>query len=119
MHRLYVMDIVRFCTNDQFLTWFLKFDPDAFFSVLIKLFTDPLPNQFIKSNAAHPDGDSVPTHTQILSVVHNSVHILLDQVKNTAQGEQLHNAFLFFMTWVATISSIEVRKETCLRLADQ
>ena len=38
--RLYVMDIVRFCTNDSFINWFLNFDCDAFFLVLGKLFHD-------------------------------------------------------------------------------
>jgi hypothetical protein len=29
--RFYVYDIVRFCTNDKFMQWFLDFDPEGFF----------------------------------------------------------------------------------------
>lgn len=45
--RFYVMDIVRFCTNERFMTWFLDFDPDAFFLVLLKLFSDPECKEFL------------------------------------------------------------------------
>lgn len=36
--RIYVYDIVRFATNQQFLEWFLAFDPDCFFKLMKTLF---------------------------------------------------------------------------------
>lgn len=45
----YVMDIVRFCTNERFMIWFLEFDSDAFFTVILKLFNDTTPFHFIKN----------------------------------------------------------------------
>ena len=47
--RIYVYDIVRFCTNDQFLTWFLEFDPDSFFKLMKKLFVEDEPFGYITS----------------------------------------------------------------------
>lgn len=35
---LYVMDVVRFCTNERFLQWFLLFDADSFLNVINLLF---------------------------------------------------------------------------------
>jgi hypothetical protein len=43
------MDIVRFCTNERFMQWFLDFDPDSFFAILRKVFNDPEPFEFIMS----------------------------------------------------------------------
>lgn len=47
--RCYVYDIVRFCTNDKFMRWFLEFDPESFFQVVKKLFIDKEPFDFIRS----------------------------------------------------------------------
>ena len=47
--RCYVYDIVRFCTNDKFMSWFLNFDPESFFQVLKKLFLDQDPYDYIIS----------------------------------------------------------------------
>lgn len=45
--RYYVMDIVRFVTNERFMAWFMEFDPESFFAVLSKVFNDPEPADFI------------------------------------------------------------------------
>jgi len=45
--RYYVMDIVRFFTNERFMQWFLDFDPDSFFAILKKVFLEPEPFDFI------------------------------------------------------------------------
>lgn len=47
--RYYVMDIVRFFTNEKFLAWFLDFDAESFFNVLLKLFINPEPREYITS----------------------------------------------------------------------
>ena len=47
--RIYVYDIVRFATNQQFLTWFLAFDPDCFFKLMKTLFLDQEPYEYITS----------------------------------------------------------------------
>ena len=49
MWRYYVYDVVRFCTNEKFMAWFLDFDCVTFFSVLKKLFVDPEPSEFIRT----------------------------------------------------------------------
>ena len=41
--RMYVFDIVRFITTDQFLKWFLEFDPQRFFRLIQPLFLDQDP----------------------------------------------------------------------------
>jgi hypothetical protein len=72
--RYYVMDIVRFFTNERFLQWFLDFDPDSFFTVLKKLFTDPEPRGFIdtqddflaKNREANPFLEQCYTHEDIV-----------------------------------------------------
>ena len=47
--RCYIYDIVRFLTNDKFMSWFLDFDPHAYFNVLQKLYQEPEPYEYIKS----------------------------------------------------------------------
>lgn len=47
--RIYVYDIVRFATNQQFLEWFLAFDPDCFFKLMKTLFLDQEPYEYITS----------------------------------------------------------------------
>jgi hypothetical protein len=50
--RFYVMDVVRFLTNERFIKWFLNFDPDAFLSTIKKLFNEEDPCYFLKSQEA-------------------------------------------------------------------
>lgn len=47
--RCYIYDIVRFLTNDKFLSFFLDFDPYAFFQVLKKLFLEQEPYEYLKT----------------------------------------------------------------------
>ena len=45
--RMYVFDIVRFITTPQFLKWFLEFDGYRFFQLILPLFNDQEPFQYI------------------------------------------------------------------------
>jgi hypothetical protein len=47
--RYYVYDVVRFCTNEKFMQWFLEFDADAYFKILRKLFNDAEPSHYIRT----------------------------------------------------------------------
>ena len=38
--RCYIYDIVRFLTNEKFMTWFLEFDPHSFLQIVKKLFLE-------------------------------------------------------------------------------
>lgn len=74
--RYYVMDIVRFCTNERFMQWFLDFDPDSFFAILRKVFNEPEPFEFImsqddfiaKHKAENPFLEPCYAHTDILAI---------------------------------------------------
>lgn len=41
--RMYVFDIVRFVTTSQFLRWFLHFDPQRFFKMILALYINQEP----------------------------------------------------------------------------
>lgn len=47
--RCYIYDIVRFLTNEKFLTFFLDFDPHAFFQIVKKLYLDHEPYEYLKT----------------------------------------------------------------------
>lgn len=47
--RLYVYDIVKFITTSQFLSWLLNFDPERFFKLLLPLYLDQEPFQYIQT----------------------------------------------------------------------
>ena len=47
--RCYIYDIVRFLTNEKFMSWFLDFDPHSYFDVLKKLYLEPEPYEYIRS----------------------------------------------------------------------
>lgn len=50
--RIYVYDIVRFATNEEFLNWSLEFDPDTFFKLMKALFIEQEPYEYIVSQKA-------------------------------------------------------------------
>ena len=47
--RCYIYDIVRFLTNERFISWFLRFDPHEFMQTLKKLFLEQEPYEYIRS----------------------------------------------------------------------
>ena len=47
--RCYIYDIVRFLTNEKFLSFFLDFDPISFLHVVKKLFLEQEPYEYIRS----------------------------------------------------------------------
>lgn len=113
--RYYVMDIVRFCTNEKFMHWFLDFDPDSFFAILKKVFIDPEPFEFIlsqddfiaKHKADNPFLEPCYAHTDILTIFTQKVAKMItdekasNEGKLTAKAERLQSAFMFFLTQVS------------------
>jgi hypothetical protein len=114
--RIYVYDIVRFATNQQFLTWFLAFDPDCFFKLMKGLFLDQEPYEYITSQEGFIEMykekvnglDACMTHTQIIDTLHEQIKQYIQRDKETsengllsAKGESALNSFIFF---VAAIS---------------
>lgn len=47
--RCFIYDIVRFLTNEKFLSFFLDFDPYCFLEVVKKLFLEAEPYEYIRS----------------------------------------------------------------------
>ena len=47
--RCYIYDIVRFLTNEKFLSYFLEFDPFSFFNILQKIFLEQEPYEYMRT----------------------------------------------------------------------
>ena len=47
--RCYIYDIVRFLTNEQFMSFFLDFDPHSFLNIVKKLFMEREPYEYIRT----------------------------------------------------------------------
>ena len=47
--RCYIYDIVRFLTNEQFMSFFLDFDPYSFLHIVKKLFMEREPYEYIRT----------------------------------------------------------------------
>jgi hypothetical protein len=77
--RCYIYDIVRFLTNDKFMSWFLDFDPHSYFHVLQKLYHEPEPYEYIKSqqNFFKMYEDSIQGLEPCLS--HEAIVVTLDE----------------------------------------
>jgi hypothetical protein len=126
--RYYVMDIVRFCTNERFMEWFLDFDPDSFFAMLKKIFNDPEPYDFItsqddfiaKNKQNNPLLEPCYAHSDILTIFDRKVAQIIAKEtidgKMTLKAETLKNAFLSFITQVSRNKKIQVPKPLCLKL---
>ena len=79
--RCYIYDIVRFCTNIQFMNWFLDFDPEAFLSVLKRVFLDTEPQEYVSSQHSFiamykeevPGLEPCMTHEEIISTLDEQV----------------------------------------------
>lgn len=127
------MDIVRFCTNERFMQWFLDFDPDSFFAILRKVFNDPEPFEFImsqddfiaKHRAENPFLEPCYTHTDILAIFTRKVHQMVqsersfNEGKLTSKAERLQNAFMFFLTQVLRSKKIKIDKAICLKVVKE
>ena len=87
--RCYIYDIVRFLTNEKFVSYFLTFDPASFFAVVAKLFLEPVPFEYIKSQASFIEMfkdtvvglESCPAHAEIITCLDQNVTQLLDDDK--------------------------------------
>ena len=83
----YVFDIVRFFTNQRFLTWFLEFDPESFFTILKKLYLDQEPYDYISNQDSFiamyaekvPGLEACQTLADIINIVCHTVDKLLDR----------------------------------------
>lgn len=75
--RMYVFDIVRFITSSQFLKWFLTFDPQRFFKLVLCLYINQEPFQYIQTQKGFVEmyKDEVPgleeclSHIEILNAI--------------------------------------------------
>jgi hypothetical protein len=128
--RCYIYDIVRFCTNEKFMSWFLDFDPEAFFSVLKRVFLDTEPQEYISSQHSWiamykedvPGLEPCMTHEQIIQTLDIQVQkkIYQDMSANegriSAKGEELGNAFMFFITYISRKPSVKIPEELGLRI---
>jgi hypothetical protein len=128
--RCYIYDIVRFCTNEKFMSWFLDFDPEAFFSVLKRVFLDTEPQEYISSQHSWiamykeevPGLEPCMTHEQIIQTLDIQVQkkIYQDMSANegriSAKGEELSNAFMFFITYISRKPSVRIPEELGLRI---
>lgn len=128
--RFYTMDIVRFCTNERFMQEFLKFDADAFFQVLKKVFNDQEPHEYIKSQFIYieqtkknnPFLEPCLSHSEILDVLEKKVSEVVKTKQESGETEQLkeaealQNAFLFFLTSVARNKKVPITKKLCIKI---
>ena len=128
--RCYIYDIVRFLTNEKFISYFLTFDPASFFAVVAKLFLEPVPFEYIKSQTSFIEMykdtvvglESCPTHAEIIACLDQNVTQLLQDDKLDSgedtlseKGEALLNSFIFFIAKVGTQRSISIEKDLCVR----
>ena len=127
MWRYYVYDVVRFCTNEKFMAWFLDFDADSFFTILRKLFNDPEPSEYIrtqetfinKNREKNPFLEPCFTHMQILAIVCLKVEQQLEIYAGEGKddkAEGLKNAHLFFMTSVCKNPKIDAQRDQCYKV---
>ena len=92
--RIYVYDIVRFATNQQFLAWFLEFDPDCFFKLMKTLFLDQEPYEYIQSQKGFIEMyrdtvqglDACMTHSQIIDALHEQLKAYVAKDRETNDG---------------------------------
>ena len=131
--RCYIYDIVRFLTNDKFMAWFLDFDPHAYFNVLQKLYLEPEPYEYIKSqqNFFKMYEDSIQglepclSHEAVVVTLDEQVDKMLKQDKEsndgemTVKGEALSNAFMFFVTQISRRNKVALSEELCLRIISE
>ena len=128
--RCYIYDIVRFLTNEKFLSYFLEFDPFSFFNILQKLFLEQEPyeymrtqQEFIMLQREKVIGlEPCMSHEELIIFMDDQVQLLLkadrdlsDDGELTSKGEALGNAFMFFVTSVSKKSKIFITEELCLR----
>lgn len=77
--RYYVMDIVRFFTNEQFMQWFLDFDPDSFFAILKKVFTEPEPFEYIITQDAFLESNKMENPHLLPCYTHSDILMIFEQ----------------------------------------
>jgi len=90
--RCYIYDIVRFLTNERFLSFFFDFDAFAFFDVLLKLFLEHEPYEFIRTQyefvTKHRDSivglEPCKNHEELIIFLESQVEVYLiaDREKN-------------------------------------
>ena len=128
--RYYVMDIVRFFTNERFMQWFLDFDPDSFFAILKKVFLEPQPfdfivtqDEFLEANKdENPHLQPCYAHSDILIIFEQRIDMMIQKEKQsnddklTAKAERLQNAFTFFLTQVSRNKRVEISKKLVLKI---
>ena len=109
---------------------FLKFDADAFFQVLKKVFNDQEPHEYIKSQftyieqtkKSNPYLEPCLSHSEILDVLEKKVTEVVNEKKESDETEQhkeaeaLNNAFLFFLTSVARNKKVPITKKLCIKI---
>ena len=120
--RCYIYDIVRFLTNEKFLSFFLDFDPYSFFDILKKLFLEQEPYEYIRTqyDFTQQYKDQVlglepcMNHEEIIIFMEAQVKARLeeDMKENdgelSAKGESLSNAFTFFVTQISKKTKIMI-----------
>ena len=115
------------------MSWFLEFDPHSYFHVLQKLYLEPEPYEYIRSqqNFFKMYEDSISGLEPCLSL--EAIIITLDEqvesmlVKDkednegelSAKGEALSNAFIFFVTQVSRKIKVSISEELCLRVISE
>lgn len=131
--RCYIYDIVRFLTNERFLSFFFDFDSHTFFDILKKLFLEHEPFEFIRSQCdfitEHQQEiiglEPCMNHEEILIFMETQVSTFLDKDREdndgnlSAKGEALANAYMFFVTQVNKKQKIFISEELCLKMISQ
>lgn len=92
--RMYVFDIVRFITTSQFLRWFLHFDPQRFFKLILALYINQEPYQYISTQKTFVEMyrdevaglEECASHLEILNIIHKTVKSIVEIEKNKNNG---------------------------------
>ena len=131
--RCYIYDVVRFLTKEEFMSWFLEFDPHFYFHVLKKLYLEQEPYEYIRSqeNFFKMYEDSISglepclTHEEIIKTLDTQVEGMLKKDRDdndgemSVKGEALGNAFMFFVTAVSRRTKVVISEELCLRIISE
>ena len=131
--RCYIYDIVRFLTNERFLSFFFEFDAHTFFAILKKLFLEHEPFEFIRTQTdfiakyQHEIVGLEPcmTHEEILIFMETQTTAFLGKGREagggelSAKGEAVATAFMFFVTQVGKKHKISITEELCLSTISQ